>query len=101
MVGDAVDAGWTKVALESGDHFHGRPVVFSIDRDAVAKSGERPLQIANVVADGAQFEGFAAHDRRRLHPVTDAGIGQRMPRKFLAGVLLAGRRYVRMREHAV
>ncbi len=71
MVGDAVDAGGTKVALESGDHFHGRSVVFSIDRDAVAVSGERLLQIANAVADDAQFEG-----RRRARSAPAAPNGR-------------------------
>ena len=49
----------------------------------------------------AELQGFAAHDRGRLHPVADAGIGQRMPRKFLAGVLLARRRDIGMGEHAM
>ena len=44
MIGDAVDAGGAEVALEGGDHFHGRAVVFAGDRDAVAVSGQRLLQ---------------------------------------------------------
>src|ERR1700687_52825 len=50
---DAVDARRAEVALERGDHFHGRPVVFSVDRYAVTIFGERLLQVANVIADGA------------------------------------------------
>src|SRR5207248_8077182 len=89
------------MALEGGDHFHGRRVVFSADRDAVAILCEGLLQVADVIADGAELEGFAAHDRRRMHPMADAGIGQRMPREFLAGVFLARWRDVRMPEHAM
>src|ERR1700712_316668 len=33
--------------------------------------------------------------------MADTGIGQRMPREFLAGILLARRRDVGMREHAM
>ena len=101
MIGDAVDAGGAEVTLEGGDHFHGRPVIFAGHRHAVAVSGQRPLQALDALADVAEFEALAAHDRRRLHPVPDAGIGQRMPRKLLAGVLLARRGDVGMAEHAM
>src|ERR1700737_3582567 len=76
VIGYTVDARGAEMALEGGDHFHGRPVVFSVDRDAVAVFGERLLQVADVVADGAELERFAAHDRRRLPPVAAARIGQ-------------------------
>src|ERR1700722_13996754 len=70
MIGDAVDAVGAEVALEGGDHFHGRPVIFAVGRDAVAVFGQRLLQAEHVIADGAQFQqGLAAHDRRRLHPM--------------------------------
>src|SRR5260370_20443435 len=72
MVGDAVDAGGAEMALEGGDDFHGCAVVFSIGQDAVAVFGQRLLQTEHIVADGAELEGFAAHDRRRLHPMADA-----------------------------
>src|SRR6266403_5526842 len=52
-IGDAVDARRAEMALERGDHFHGRTVVFSVDRNAVAIFGQRLLQVANVVADDA------------------------------------------------
>src|SRR6476620_3516669 len=56
MIGDAVDARRAEVALKGGDHFHGRPVVICADRDAVTIFGQRLLQVANVVADGAELE---------------------------------------------
>src|SRR6478609_1924940 len=34
-IGDAVDARGAEVALERSDHFHGRRIVFPVDRDAV------------------------------------------------------------------
>src|SRR5258708_9262465 len=99
MIGDAVDAGGAEMALEGDDHFHGGGVVFAVEWDGVAVSRQRLLQVADVVADGAELERLAAHDRRRLYPVADPGIGQRVPGKFLAGVLLARRGDVGMPEH--
>src|SRR3981189_1650017 len=101
MIGDAVEAGGAKMALEGGDHFHGRPVVFSAYRDAIAIFGQRLLHVADVVADNAWLARFAGPHWPRLHPMADARISQRMPRKFLAGVFLAGWGDVRMPEHAV
>src|SRR3981189_1354958 len=90
MIGDAVEAGGAKMALEGGDHFHGRPVVFSAYRDAIAIFGQRLLHVADAVADDAWLERFAAHDRRRLHPMADARISQRMPRR-IASTAASGR----------
>src|SRR3974377_241682 len=101
MVGDAVDPCGAEVALESSDHFRCRGVEFSADRTAVAISGERLLQIANAVADHAEFEAFTAHDRRRSYPMADARIGERMPGKLLPGIFLAMGCDVGMRQHPV
>ena len=42
MIGDAVDAGGAEVALEGGDHFHGRAVVFAVDRERRSRIGPAP-----------------------------------------------------------
>src|SRR5882724_2300365 len=101
LIGDTVNALGPKVTLEGGDHFHGRAVILSTGRDAVAVFGERELQVTDVLADGAEPEHVAAHDRCRLDPMADAGIRQRMPRKFFAGVFFSRRGDVRMSEHAM
>ncbi len=54
------------------------------------------------------FAGVAGHqrhaghvERRRAHAMADAGIGEQLPGKFLARILLARRRDVGMRQHAL
>src|SRR3954451_20938744 len=101
MISDAIDPDGPEMTLKRGDHLHGRTIIGSAHRNAVAVSRQSLLQPADIVAYSAELERLATHDRRRLHPVTDAGIGQRMPREFLAGILLARGRHVGVAEHAM
>ena len=99
LIGDAVDARGTEVALECGDNFHGGAVIFARDRHAVAIAGKRLLQALDVLADGTWPQRLATYDRRGLNPMADSGIGQLMPWKFLARILLARRCDIRMCQH--
>ena len=100
-IGDAIDALRPEMALECRHHLMRRGIEHAVGGDAVAVLTERFLQRRD------RFAAIAEREHRTssvigagLHPMADAGIVQRAPRKFFAGILLARRRDIRMREHA-
>src|SRR5664279_5830849 len=101
-VGNAVHPRRAEMALERRNHDAGVVVIAAGFRDAVAVGGERPLQPRHWLAAVAGLERLAFEtERGGAHPMADAGLAQELPREFLARILLARRRHVRMRQYAI
>jgi hypothetical protein len=88
------------VALECGDDLGGGRVVDMRDIGRIAEACERALQVGHLGATIVGLERRVRADRHRLDPATDAGGGKAPPGKFLARVLLALGRDIRVSEHA-
>ena len=90
------------MALECCHHFARRVVEGRGFRQPIAVGSQRALQPRHRVATVARPEtGSFKIERRGAHPVTDAGFTEQAPWKFLARILLAGRRNVGMRKDTV
>src|SRR6185437_14498849 len=97
----AIDASWTKVALECGDDTLRLCVEFSAGGNFVAVFAQLLLRRTNFFAAIAETKSFSPQRDRRPHPVADAFSVQSAPWKLLGGIPLACGRYVGMREHAI
>ena len=101
-VGDAVDARLAEMTLEGGDDVACRLVVMAGLVDAVAVGLSGAAAAAPPLRCCSRSSASCRHvQRRRAHPVADAEVAEQFPGEFLARVLLARRRDVGMREHAL
>src|SRR5688572_28214057 len=90
------------MALELGDDAPRLLAIAAGLFNAVPVLLHRALQPAHVLAALAGREAGAFEiDRSRPYPMSDVRFAQQLPRKLLAGVLLARRGDVGMAEHAV
>src|SRR5512144_133401 len=90
------------MALEGGDGVERAAVEIAGGSDLVAVFRQQFLHFLDDRTGFAEREDRSARfDGSRLDPEADAGIGERLPWKLLARVLLARRCDIGMGEHAV
>src|SRR5262245_49091033 len=89
------------MSLEGRDNVPRERIEVAGRGDTIAVARERLLQSADRASMVAECERAAVTQRGRLDPMTHAGRVQASPGKFLAGILLARRCHVGMRQHAV
>ena len=100
-VGAAVDLFLPPMPLHGDDDLLGRTIILARLGDAIAIANKAALQCPHVGAGLAGPHARIARDRRRRHPMTDAGAGEAAPVEPLARIDLARRRHVRVRQHAL
>src|SRR5262249_13936611 len=89
------------MALECGNDVAGLVAEKSGRIEPVAVFGEQALELGGGGAAVAGLEHGSVCERRGFDPMADTRLVELAPGKFLARILLAARRHVGMREHAV
>ena len=94
---DAIHAGLPEMPLKGANHRRRQIVVSSCDIDRIPVFAKRVLQVRNCASVLARRQARPRSEVGSWNPVANAGRVQKMPGKFLAGIILSKRRYIRVR----
>src|SRR5262249_46724843 len=101
-IDDSIDPLRAKMALERSHDVARGAIELAAGGDVIAVFGQQRLRLFDGGIGFAKREDRSCRvDGGGLDPQADAGIGQRLPWKFFAGIALTRGRDVGMGEHAV